>query len=51
VYTSGQGGSLIEQEKVPNYLRQAAVTDNPSFVAGMRQYFNLLWYHESTSPG
>jgi sugar-specific transcriptional regulator TrmB len=50
-YTSGQGIILVEQEEVPNHLRQAAVTDNPSFVAGMWQYFDLLWHHESTSPG
>jgi sugar-specific transcriptional regulator TrmB len=49
-YTSGQGILLVEQEKVPNHMRQAAVTENPSFVAGMWQYFDLLWYHESTSP-
>jgi sugar-specific transcriptional regulator TrmB len=47
-YTSGQGILLVEQENVPNHMRQAAVTENPSFVAGMWQYFDLLWHHEST---
>lgn len=46
-YTSGQGLLLVEQEEVPNHMRQAAVTENPSFVAGMWQYFDLLWRHES----
>lgn len=48
-YTSGQGLLLVEQEEVPNHMRQAAVTENPSFVAGMWQYFDLLWRHESSS--
>ena len=46
-YESGQGLLLVEQEDVPNHHRQAAVTENPSFVAGMWQYFDLLWRHES----
>jgi len=47
---SGQGLLLVEQEEIPNHHRQAAVTENPSFVAGLWQYFDLLWRHEST-PG
>jgi sugar-specific transcriptional regulator TrmB len=47
-YTSGQGLLLVEQEEIPNHMRQAAVTENPSFVAGMWQYFDLLWRHESS---
>ena len=46
-YQTGQGLLLVEQEEVPNHLRQAAVTENPSFVAGLWQYFDLLWTHES----
>ena len=46
-YESGQGLLLVEQEEVPNHLRQAAVTENPAFVAGLWQYFDLLWTHES----
>lgn len=46
-YNSGQGLLMVEQEAVPNHHRQAAVTENPSFVAGMWQYFDLLWRHES----
>ena len=47
-YQTGQGLLLVEQEEVPNHLRQAAVTENPAFVAGLWQYFDLLWHHEST---
>jgi len=46
-YQTGQGLLLVEQEEVPNHLRQAAVTENPAFVAGLWQYFDLLWNHES----
>jgi len=46
-YETGQGVLLVEQEEVPNHLRQAAVTENPAFVAGLWQYFDLLWHHES----
>lgn len=46
-YDSGQGLLLVEQEEIPNHHRQAAVTENPSFVAGLWQYFDLLWRHES----
>ncbi|OYR55430.1 TrmB family transcriptional regulator [Halorubrum halodurans] len=46
-YESGRGLLLVEQEEIPNHHRQAAVTENPSFVAGLWQYFDLLWRHES----
>lgn len=46
-YESGQGLLMVEQEEIPNHHRQAAVTENPSFVAGLWQYFDLLWRHES----
>ena len=46
-YTSGQGVLLVEQEEIPNHHRQAAVTENPAFVAGFWQYFDLLWHNES----
>ena len=50
-YQTGQGLLLVEQEEVPNHLRQAAVTENPAFVAGFWQYFDLLWTHESRPAG
>lgn len=46
-YESGRGLLMVEQEEIPNHHRQAAVTENPSFVAGLWQYFDLLWRHES----
>lgn len=46
-YDSGRGLLMVEQEDIPNHHRQAAVTENPSFVAGLWQYFDLLWRHES----
>lgn len=46
-YDSGRGLLMVEQEEIPNHHRQAAVTENPSFVAGFWQYFDLLWRHES----
>jgi sugar-specific transcriptional regulator TrmB len=46
-YETGQGLLMVEQEEIPNHHRQAAVTENPSFVAGLWQYFDLLWQHES----
>lgn len=46
-YETGHGLFMVEQEDVPNHRRQAAVTENPSFVAGLWQYFDLLWRHES----
>jgi hypothetical protein len=30
-------------------MRQAAVTENGSFVAGLGRYFDLIWEHESVS--
>jgi sugar-specific transcriptional regulator TrmB len=46
-YDTGQGLFVVEQEELPNHLRQAAVTENAAFVAGLWQYFDLLWRHES----
>lgn len=49
-YDSGQAVLLVEEEDVPLHMRQAAVTDNESFVAGFSRYFELLWQHESVAP-
>ena len=46
-YSSGKAILLVEEEDVPNYLRQAAVTENGSFVAGLKRYFDLVWAYES----
>lgn len=48
-YDSGEATFLVEQEDVPNHLRQAAVTENAAFVAGFARYFDLIWDYESSS--
>lgn len=47
-YTSGTAIFLVEERGVPLKLRDAAVTENPSLVAGMKRYFDLIWDHESS---
>jgi hypothetical protein len=34
-------------------MRQAAITENGSFVAGLKRYFDLVWEYDSTAtyPG
>ncbi|WP_135820709.1 TrmB family transcriptional regulator [Halostella litorea] len=46
-YDSGKAIFLVEERDVPNHKRQAAITENGSFVAGMQRYFDLVWEHES----
>ncbi|MDL0132054.1 helix-turn-helix domain-containing protein [Halobacterium salinarum] len=46
-YDHGSAIMLVEEENIPLHKRQAAVTDNASFVAGLERYFNLIWTHES----
>jgi sugar-specific transcriptional regulator TrmB len=46
-YDSGEAIFLVEETDVPDYKRQAAITENGSFVAGMKRYFDLIWAHES----
>jgi hypothetical protein len=38
---------LVEETDIPDYKRQAAITENGSFVAGMKRYFEMIWKHES----
>jgi sugar-specific transcriptional regulator TrmB len=47
-YETGSAILLVEEEDVPNHMRQAAITDNGAFVAGLKRYFELIWDHEST---
>jgi sugar-specific transcriptional regulator TrmB len=49
-YESGQAIFLVEERGVPDYKRQAAITENGSFVAGMKRYFDLIWDYESFRP-
>lgn len=46
-YDSGQAIFLVEETDVPDYKRQAAITENGSFVAGMLRYLELIWEYES----
>ena len=46
-YDSGEAVLLVEEEEIPLYKRQAAVTDNHSFVAGFERYFDLTWHHDT----
>lgn len=47
-YTSGKAIFLVEEREVPLTLRDAAITENPSLVAGMKRYFDLTWKYESS---
>ncbi|MCU4717861.1 TrmB family transcriptional regulator [Halapricum hydrolyticum] len=47
-YESGKAILLVEEKDVPLSMRQAAVTDNGSFVAGIERLFELIWEHDST---
>jgi sugar-specific transcriptional regulator TrmB len=50
-YDGGEAILLVEEPDVPNHMRQAALTDNGSFVAGMQRYFDLVWEYESQAAG
>ena len=45
-YDDGKAIMLVEED-VPLRMRQAAITDNHSFVAGLWRYFELVWEYES----
>jgi sugar-specific transcriptional regulator TrmB len=47
-YESGQAILLVEEEDVPMSMRQAAVTENAPFVAGLKRYFDLIWEHDAS---
>lgn len=46
-YDTGVAIFLVEEKDVPLHMRQAAVTENGSFVAGLKRYFDLIWEYES----
>jgi sugar-specific transcriptional regulator TrmB len=48
-YDSGEAIFLVEEPDVPNHMRQAALTENGSFVAGLARFFDLVWEHESSA--
>lgn len=40
---------LAGEKDTPLHMRQAAITEDESFVAGMEQYFRLIWDNESVA--
>lgn len=38
---------LVGEKDTPLHMRQAAITEDESFVAGMNRFFQLLWKHDS----
>jgi len=38
---------LVGEKDIPLHMRQAAITEDESFIAGMNRYFELIWEHES----
>ncbi|MFB6084989.1 MAG: TrmB family transcriptional regulator [Halorientalis sp.] len=46
-YDSGKAIILVEEKDIPLSMRQAAITENGSFVAGLHRYFDLIWEHDS----
>lgn len=46
-YDAGKAILLVEENDVPLHMRQAAVTDSGSFVAGLNRYFELVWKYDS----
>ena len=46
-YKTGKAIFVVEDPRTPLYLRDAAITENPSLVAGMKKYFDLIWKYES----
>jgi sugar-specific transcriptional regulator TrmB len=48
-YETGRAIVLVEEKDVPLSMRQAALTENGSFVAGLKRYFDLIWKHESVA--
>lgn len=49
-YDTGTAILLVQEDEVPNHMRQAAITENGSLVAGINRYFELVWSHESIGP-
>ncbi|PSP95665.1 TrmB family transcriptional regulator [Halobacteriales archaeon QS_4_62_28] len=48
-YDSGTAILLVQEDEIPNHMRQAAITENGAFVAGLKRYFDLAWEYESDS--
>ena len=48
-YESGRAILLVEEKDIPLSMRQAAITENAPFVAGLKRFFDLLWAHDSVA--
>jgi sugar-specific transcriptional regulator TrmB len=48
-YESGTAIMLVEEKDIPLSMRQAAVTENGSFVAGLKRLFDLIWEYDSAA--
>jgi sugar-specific transcriptional regulator TrmB len=48
-YEAGKAILLVEEKDIPLSMRQAAITENAPFVAGLKRFFDLLWEHDSRS--
>ena len=46
-YETGEAIMLVEERDIPLSMRQAAITENGSFVAGLGRYFELIWEYDS----
>ncbi|MFB6283482.1 MAG: TrmB family transcriptional regulator [Halobacteria archaeon] len=46
-YDTGEAIILVEEKEIPLHMRQAAVTENNSFAAGLGRFFDLVWEHDS----
>lgn len=46
-YDEGRAIILVEENDIPLSMRQAAITENGSFVAGLDRYFELIWAYDS----
>ncbi|MFB6133605.1 MAG: TrmB family transcriptional regulator [Halanaeroarchaeum sp.] len=46
-YEEGRAIILVEEKDIPLSMRQAAITENGSFVAGLDRYFELIWDYDS----
>jgi len=48
-YDDGTAILLVQEDEVPNHMRQAAITENGAFVAGLKRFFDLVWEYEAAS--
>lgn len=46
----GRALFLVEEEGVPFFLREAAITSHPGVVKGLAGMFDLQWRHDSREP-